>query len=95
MALKEDDNRNVIPTGSRFTTENVVLAAADTLEEITKPAKAVEVHIKSESEFTLAESETGDGFYTDDIILGISSSAAKIWVKGAINQSISIIWIYA
>ena len=95
MALKEDDNRNVIPTGSRFTTENVVLAAADTLEEITKPVKAVEAYIKSTYEFTLAESATGDGFVTKEIVLGVSSSATKIWLKGSLAQEICILWIYA
>ncbi len=90
MAFSIDDNRKVIPTSTRFETENKTLSGTD-FHEISKPEGAHEVIVSSLSEFTIAESATGDGFPADYFQHGISKMA-NIYVKGADGQVLNIVW---
>ena len=93
--LLTDGNRNPIPVSAKFTTEEVELTGtAFTDNDVDVPANAVEAILVSDASFEIAEKVNGDGYPVQadtDIMLGVANMS-KIWLKGANEQDVHIMW---
>ncbi len=90
-----DDNLHPIPVSGQFVTEQVTLTGtAFTDNDVDIPDNVAEVTIKSSDNVEIAEAVDGDGFEIEaglPFTIGISKMD-KIWLKGANDQVVELIW---
>lgn len=94
--IKTDENNRVVPVSGGFTTEEVELTGtAFTDNDVDVPADAIEATLISTASFEIAEAVDGAGYPVaadESLHIGVSDMA-KIWLKGANEQKINVLWL--
>ena len=89
--LSIDNQFHVIPVGNSFFTEKLTLSGSS-YEGVTVPSNAVEVMIKSSSDFTVAGADDEEGYSTDELTLGVGNTSS-FYIKGSSSQDIYFLWV--